>query len=95
VRKIYIIDNRFITVVYSEKYRAVYGLIELYYEDDPKNWAKIPVMVKRDVYTLGDVSVLNIHEGTREIVPSSGRILPFLFYPLEKFEIKYIIERSG
>jgi hypothetical protein len=95
VRKIYIIDNRFIAVVYSGKYRAVYALIELYYKDDPKNWAEIPVTVKKDIYTLGDVSVLNVHEGTREMVPSSGRMLPFLFYPLEKFEIKYMIEKSG
>ncbi|MDM8550831.1 hypothetical protein QUF72_12160 [Desulfobacterales bacterium HSG2] len=95
VRKIYIMDNRFLAVVYSEKFMSVYPVIELYYKNGSGNKAVVPADAKKNLYDLHKVDVLNVYEGSREVIPNNGWFLPFLFYPLEKFEIKCLVEKSG
>jgi hypothetical protein len=92
IRSVYLLDNMFLVFEYPGRVRATYRLIELYREGDSGNLAGKPTDARRPLSALAEGTILNLETATRSISPAGLRLMPLLFYPLERLEIIFRIE---
>ncbi len=94
VRRVILLDDRFLAVAYPGGERAVYTLIELYDRDGGGNRA-LSGKEGETPLRLDRISVLNVIDRSREPVTPGRRFFTILYHPVERMEVRYRLQRDA